>query len=88
MSNLTLPSGTGDARFMAFLKALRDEIVDLKAQQGGGDGGLTERLSTLETALNTASTGLVARVSALETTVNAATTGLVDRVTALETPGS
>ena len=29
MSNLTLPSGTGDARFMAFLKALRDEIVDL-----------------------------------------------------------
>lgn len=87
MSNLTLPSGTGDARFMAFLKALRDEIVDLKARQGG-DGGLTERLSTLETALNTASTGLVARVSALDTTVNAATTGLVDRVTALETPGS
>lgn len=86
MSNLTLPSGIGDARMMAFLKALRDEIVELKARQG--DGGLTERISTLETALNTASTGLVARVSALDTTVNAATTGLVDRVTALETPGA
>ena len=35
MSNLTLPSGIGDARMMAFLKALRDEIVELKARQGG-----------------------------------------------------
>lgn len=66
MSNLTLPSGIGDARFMAFLKAVRDEIVDLKAQQDG-DGGLAERLSTLETTVNAETTGLVARVTALET---------------------
>ena len=62
MSNLTLPSGIGDARMMAFLKALRDEIVELKARQGG-DGGLAERLSALATTVN----GLVARVTALET---------------------
>ena len=46
MSNLTLPSGIGDARMMAFLKALRDEIVELKARQVG-DGGVAERLYAL-----------------------------------------
>lgn len=66
MSNLTLPSGTGDARFMAFLKALRDELVTLKEQQGG-NGGLEERLAALETTVSAETTGLVARVTALET---------------------
>ena len=66
MSNLTLPSGIGDARFMAFLKDLRDELVTLKAQQDG-EGGLEARLAALETTVNADTTGLVARVTALET---------------------
>lgn len=54
-----------------------------------------DRISALETTVNTAGTGLVAKVTALDTavgeldtTVNAETTGLVDRVEALETAGS
>ena len=87
MSHLTLPSGVGDARFMTFLRELRDELAAVEEKQSGG-GGLESRVAALESTVNTESTGLAPRVAALETTVTAEGTGLVDRVTALETPGA
>lgn len=66
MSNLTLPSGIGDARVISFLKDLRDKLVELEGKQAG-NGSLESRVERLETTVTAAATGLVDRVTALET---------------------
>lgn len=66
MSNLTLPSGIGDARVMSFLKDMRDKLVELEGKQAGA-GSLESRVERLETTVTAAEIGLVDRVTALET---------------------
>jgi hypothetical protein len=59
--------------------------LETKVDSAASAVDLTDRVTALETTVDTTSTGLADRVDALETTVDTATTGLTDRVDALET---
>lgn len=71
---------TLDARFDSI-----DSAISHAANVGTSDpGGLTERITAVESDLDTATTGVKARITSLETTVNTTTTGLVDKVATIE----